>query len=141
MGKFADEEDVTGRFEGEISPDRMAWVVLRIEDVEAELIGLIPSLGVDISTIDAARLQRAKRLVSDKVLELYRNPDGAATVQSTSTMGPLTETESRYRNKSTKTGVITFSDDELRSLRLPKKRANRFGSIPVSPWGVPGGCR
>lgn len=136
MGKFATDADVSGRFEGEIPPERAAWVNLRIEDVEGELMGLVPSLTADVESIEPERLKRVIRLVCDKVLELYRNPDGAATVQATSTMGPLTETESRYRSKNTVPG-IAFTDAELRSVRLPKvRKARAIGSVPVAPWGV-----
>jgi hypothetical protein len=42
MGRFADLDDVTSRFEGIIPSDREDWVETRITDVEAVLTGLVP---------------------------------------------------------------------------------------------------
>jgi hypothetical protein len=127
MGKFADFDDVASRFEGTIPSGREAWVDTRIDDVEGILMGLVPSLTE--SVIAADRLQRAKTLVCEKVLHLYRNPDGAS--QWTNTVDDVTE--SRTYGKSSTSASVSFTSSELRSVRVPRIK-NRVGTIPVAPW-------
>jgi hypothetical protein len=79
MGKFVEEADVTDRYEGDFPSGRLTWLETRIDDVEADLILMVPSLGVPVDQIDPTRLQRVKALVADKILELYRNPERART--------------------------------------------------------------
>jgi hypothetical protein len=128
---FATYQDVADRYEGTIPDSRDNWVNLRIEDVESFLVGLVPSLaGPDVSP---DRLRRAKVLVCDKVLEIYRNPDGST--QRSQVMGPMTDT--RSWSKEVATGRITFTEEDLRQVREPVKKRRRIGSMQVSPWGVP----
>ncbi len=126
---FATVDDVRNRFEGVIPDDRTSWVETRLDDVEEALLDLVPSLAEQ--DVSAGRLRRAKTLVCDKVLELYRNP-GGATYTST-TMGPMTEAKSTSKDNAR--GRIAFSSEELRTVRKSPRR--RFGVIPVAPWGVP----
>ncbi len=80
MGRFVEADDVKNRYEGVIPDDRSTWLTTRIDDVEADLILMVPSLGVeDVDQIAPARLQKVKAVVADKVLELYRNPERART--------------------------------------------------------------
>lgn len=126
---FAELQDVLDRYEGEIPVSKHSWVSTRVRDVEANLIGRVPSLAQP--GVTAARLERAKILVCDKVLELYRNPDGAT--YRTQTYGPMTE--ARSLSKDVSTGRLLFSAEELRSVRLPRRRA--IGSMQVAPWVTP----
>jgi hypothetical protein len=133
MGKFADTLDVTSRYEGDFPTEREAWVSTRIDDVEADLILMVPSLGLSVDQIDPTRLARAKALVADKVLELYRNPSRART--TTEASGPYSESTT-YDNGSRSGPRGYFTEDEVRNLRLRTKRSN-LGVARVQPW-VPG---
>lgn len=125
MGRFAGFDDVADRFEGAIPNDRRSWVETRVADVEAVLVGLVPSLGESDDVIGVARLARVKTLVCNKVLDLYRNPEQAT--QRTQTTGPFSEGVSFNRS----TGW--FTTEELRSVRLRNRRAN-LGSTKLAPW-------
>jgi hypothetical protein len=136
MGRFAEVSDVTDRFEGTIPDDRTAWVDTRIDDVEAALMGLVPSLeelanviGELADASGAARLARVKTLVCEKVLHLYRNPDGAT--QWSNTVDDVTESRTFGYGKAT--FGVTFTSAELRSVRLPRVK-RLVGTIPVAPW-------
>ena len=129
---FAEYADVADRYEGTIPEERARWVDLRIQDVESFLTHLVPSLSDP--DIPEGRKHRAKVLVCDKVLEIYRNPDGST--QRSQVMGPMTD--SRSWSKEVATGRITFTEDDLRQVREPVKKRRRIGSMQVSPWGVPG---
>ena len=128
---FAEVADVAARYEGTIPDARTNWVETRIEDVESFLIHLVPTLADP--NISESRQHRAKVLVCDKVLEIYRNPDGST--QRSQVMGPMTDT--RSWSKEVATGRITFTEDDLRQVREPAKKRRRIGSMQVSPWGVP----
>lgn len=136
--KFATEDDVTERFEGEFPSDRSDWVTLRIIDVENALMGLVPSLRKPLDEITAAseaigdpgRLNRVRALVADKVLDMFRNPDGAR--QTSQTMGELSESRSYGSGRG---ATITFSDAELALVKLRKKRS-RVGTLHVAPFRV-----
>jgi hypothetical protein len=127
VGKFVVEADVTSRYEGDFPTDRLGWVSTRIDDVEADLILMVPSLGVSVDEVDPTRLQRVKALVADKVLELYRNPE--RVTQHTTTFGPLSEALSY--NRTTPKGY--FTDDEVRNVRLRTRRAN-LGVAQLKPF-------
>lgn len=127
MGRFADVSDVTDRFEGTIPDDRLAWVGTRIDDVEAVLTGMVPSLEESDLVIGEARLARVKTLVCNKVLDLYRNPEQAT--QRTQTSGPYSEGVSFGRS----VGAGWFTKEELRSVRLRNRRAN-LGTTKLGPW-------
>lgn len=120
MGKFAELDDVTARYEGEFPTEREDWAELRIDDVEADLILMVPSLTEDVDQIAPARLARAKALVADKVLELYRNPQRARTF--TQGAGPYNESVTTYDSGKAVKGY--FTDAEVTSLRLRTKRSN-----------------
>ena len=127
---FAELQDVLDRYEGDLPTDKHAWVETRINDVEITLLGLVPSLANP--DVPADRLERAKILVCDKVLELYRNPDGST--YRTQTFGSMTD--ARSFSKEVASGRLMFTAEELRGVRPPSRRRT-IGSIPVSPWGVP----
>ena len=127
---LADVQDVLDRYEGVIPEDRHGWVETRLNDVEATLLGLVPSLALPDVSVD--RLERAKILVCEKVLELYRNPDGST--YRTQTYGSMTD--ARSFSKDVASGRLTFTAEELRRVRVPRRRSN-IGTIPVSPWGIP----
>lgn len=130
MGKFVEPEDVTDRYEGEFPTERSTWLDLRIGDVEADLILMVPSLGVPVGEIDPTRLQRVKSLVADKVLDLYRNPERSRS--RTSTSGPYSDSVT-----TADTGRVSpkgyFTDDEVRNVRLRAKRSN-LGMTQVKPF-------
>jgi hypothetical protein len=128
MGKFVEQADVTDRYEGDFPSDRLEWVYLRIDDVEADLILMVPSLGVPVGEVDPTRLQRVKALVADKVLELYRNPE--RVTQRTETFGPLSEAVSYQRGQAPR-GY--FTDAEVATIRLRTKRTN-LGMARVKPF-------
>lgn len=136
-GKFATQDDVTSRFEGAFPENRLAWVSIRIGDVESELMYQVPSLRKSLADIqadnalynDTDRLNRVRNLVCEKVLDLYRNPRGPQTQQSTVT--PDITTTDSYSPDPTR-GKIQFTAAELSKVRLrtPKKR---FGSVQIDP--------
>lgn len=142
MGKFADIDDVIGRYEG-VLPDSYAddngWIDLRIGDTESALMGQVPSLRKPLDQIvadsigvgDPDRVNRVKSLVCEKVLDLYRNP-GGATSQSTTTPD-ITISKSFGYYQDTTRGKIAFSAAELDSVKL-RRRRSRFGTISVAPW-------
>jgi hypothetical protein len=107
MGRFADLDDVTSRFEGIIPSDREDWVETRITDVEAVLTGLVPSLEEDDSVIGSARLARVK------------------------TSGPYSESITFLAQRGV--GGISFTADELRTVRLRNRRTN-LGTTKLGPW-------
>lgn len=139
MGKFATQDDVTGRFEGSIPSGRLAWVDLRIGDVEQALMGQVPSLRKTLQEIedesvaagDPDRLARVTTLVADKVLELYRHPTG----ENQLSRGTPDVTISRSWSPSSTRGRVAFTDDELGAVRL-RGRKSRFGSFFVAPWRI-----
>lgn len=135
MGKFADESDVTDRYEGEFPDDRADWLETRIADVEADLMLMVPSLTAPVNEIEANRLQRVKALVCDKVLELFRNPERVNT--RTSTSGPYSDSVT-YQSGNRVSPRGYFTDDEVRNVRLRTRRSN-FGVIKIKPF-IPGGC-
>ncbi|WP_029932516.1 hypothetical protein [Nocardia otitidiscaviarum] len=121
---FATADDVRDRFEGVIPSSRDAWLAAKIADAESLLTSLVPSMA---TTTDTARLARAKAMVAEAVLRVYRNPAGAtqevASVYSVS------------RSKDAGSGVLFFPDTELEALRGSGRRA-RLGTIQTSPWRV-----
>lgn len=140
QGKFASQEDVTGRFEGGASAfpsNRLPWVMLRIGDVESELMFQVPSLRKPLDDIaedsaaagDPDRLNRVKFVVADKVLDLYRNPGGPITSNATTT--PDITTSRSYAPDPTR-GRVEFTAAELDRCRLHRPR-KRFGSIQIDP--------
>ncbi|MCB1287418.1 MAG: hypothetical protein KDB47_06925 [Mycobacterium sp.] len=142
-GKFAVREDVTARFEegaANFPADRLFWVDIRIVDVENALMGQVASLRKPVEVINAEsaavgdpdRLRRVTTLVCDKVLDMYRNPERVAS--RTQTMGEFTDTRSFGRAAGLST-TITFTDDELDTVRLRKSR-RKVGIIPVAPWRI-----
>lgn len=133
MGKFAVLDDVTTRYEGDFPAEREDWVELRITDVEADLVLMVPSLDEPVDQISSARLARAKALVADKVLELYRNPERART--RTQGAGPYNESVTSYDSGKTPAKGY-FTDEEVATLRLRSKRTN-LGVARVKPF-IPG---
>lgn len=128
-GQFAEFEDVQKRFPGPgaLTETDRPWVEAKIVDVEAILIGLLPSLN---GTIDADRIARTKSVVCEKILDLRR---GARGIVSRSAEG-FAET---YSSDSVKTS-ISFTEAELKPLRLKSKR--KFGMISTAPWNPGGTC-
>lgn len=121
---FATADDVRARFEGVIPSGRDSWLAAKIEDAESLLVSLIPSMA---TTSDPARLTRAKGMVAEAVLRVYRNPSGAA--QETASVFSVS------RSASADSGLLYFPEDELDALRGAGRR-QQFGTIPVSPWRV-----
>ena len=134
MAKFAEFDDVAARYEDDIPGERDEWVELRLDDVESELIGLVPSLAADISTLDAARVARVKRLVCDKVLALYRNPDGALTISNTE--GPWSESRTLPGSRVEPGSWVNFTDQELRRVGAVIETGSA-GSVLLRAWGYP----
>lgn len=121
---FATRDDVRAHFEGVIPSSRDAWLDAKIAAAESLLTSLVPSMA---TTTDAARLERAKAMVAEAVLRVYRNPSGATQ-----------ETASVYsvsRAKGVDSGILYFPDGELEALRGSGQR-RRFGTIGVKPWRV-----
>jgi hypothetical protein len=131
MGRFADLDDVTSRFEGIIPSDREDWVETRITDVEAVLTGLVPSLEESDNVIGVSRLARVKALVCEKVLDLYRNP--ARVNQQSNTAGQYSESITFLSGLAGSKAGISFSAEELRGVRLRNRRAN-LGTTKLAPW-------
>lgn len=133
MGRYASFEDVAARFEGTIPPGRETWVQTRIDDVEGILLGLVPSLAVPEDQIESLipqdRQQRVTTLVCEKVLSLYRNPDGAT--QWSKTVDVVTESRT-FGHARPDPGVV-FTSDELQSVR-PSRTRGRFSTMTVAPW-------
>ncbi|WP_433568056.1 hypothetical protein ACQP1O_43210 (plasmid) [Nocardia sp. CA-151230] len=125
MGTFAQFSDVQAEFEGVIPSTRQAWTEAKIDAVEARLIGLVPSLSSLTSVSDPARFSRVKHLVVEKVLRLFRNPSGVTQ----QTAGPF----STAYSSTTASGAISFTDEELSTIRQRTKRAN-LGVATVAPW-------
>ncbi|OCB09231.1 hypothetical protein A5717_26000 [Mycolicibacterium porcinum] len=134
--KFTTPEDVAARYVDGTYPleAKREWTQRRIVDVESSLIGLVPSLGTTpVDQLDPTRVLRVVALVADKVLDLYENPRGATS--KTSGMDGFSETE-QYRATTT-SQKIWFSEQELASVRPPKKRRSQLGTFGAKPWGVP----
>ncbi len=125
MGTFAQLSDVQAEYEGVIPSSRQAWVTAKIGAVEARLIGLVPSLATLTQDQDPARWDRVKYLVTEKTLELYRNPAGT---RSDSVMGQSTSWDPAVSS-----GRITFTAEELSTVRMRKRRAN-LGTARVREW-------
>lgn len=134
MAKFAEFSDVEARYEGDIPGDRAEWVELRLTDAESELIGLVPSLTADISTLDVDRVARVKRLICDKVLALYRNPDGALTISNTE--GPWSESRTLPGSRVEPGSWVNFTDQELRRVGAVIETGSS-GSVLLRAWGYP----
>ncbi|OBJ08284.1 hypothetical protein [Mycobacterium sp. 1465703.0] len=140
QGKFASRNDVTARFEGTIPESRLPWVDVRIGDVESELMFQVPSLRKPIDQItadsvsagDPDRLKRVTAVVANKVLDLYRNPNGPTTSNSVTT--PDITTARSFAPDPTR-GRVEFTPAELDRCRLHTRR-QRFGSIQIDP-GIP----
>lgn len=129
MGVYASFEDVADRYEGELPEDREAWIEARIDDVEAELVGLVPSLAGDsVLESDPARAARVRRLICEKVLALFRNPDGAMAVSNTAGQFAQTRTLSRAPLGS----WLSFTDQEL--FRIGYTRLSSAGSVKLRAY-------
>ncbi|MGV9540924.1 hypothetical protein ACWDSF_06325 [Nocardia beijingensis] len=121
---FATAEDVRARFEGVIPSSRDPWLDAKIADAESLLTSLVPSMA---TTTDETRLARAKAMVADAVLRVYRNPSGVT--QETASVFSVS------RSKATDSGVLYFPEGELDALRGTSRR-RQFGTIQTSPWRV-----
>lgn len=153
-GKFVTSGDVVARFAGEFPANRATWVKWRILDVENELIRRVPSLATIDTAADSGsddpeeaavgrRVHSVRTLVIDKVLDLYDAAQAAAKSQGgtslTSEMDGFRTTIGfgQNRDRSSGSSGVTFTEDELNRVRLPKKRKPRFGSIRIHPSGLP----
>ncbi|WP_280471003.1 Gp19/Gp15/Gp42 family protein [Nocardia cyriacigeorgica] len=121
---FATRDDVRAHYEGVIPAGRDAWLDAKIAAAENLLISLVPSMETTTSPV---RLARAKAMVADAVLRVYRNPAGAsqesASVYSVS------------RANAAASGLLFFPEDELDALRGSGRRP-RYGTIQTKPWRV-----
>lgn len=139
--KFTTIDEVMARFEGDFPVTRVTWLTWRLFDIENALMGLVPSLRkplVDIeadsaSAGDTTRLDRVKSLISDKVLQMYRNPFGGSLSQQTQVVDDVQESRT-YRG--TSSAAIAFDDDELAQVRLRSRKRSKIGSIPIDPWRI-----
>lgn len=135
MGKFVEPDDVKKRYEGAFPDDRGDWLSTKIDDVEADLILMVPSLAAEtMDQISPIRLQKVKSLVADKVLELYRNPERAKT--RTQAAGPFNESTTYDTGSGKSPAKGYFTDDEVATLRVKRRRSN-IGVALVKP-SVPG---
>lgn len=135
MGVYADFDAVAERFEGELPVEKQSWIEVRIDDIENELFGLIPGLadGLGDTPAEQARAGRVRRLICDKVLVLYRNPDatgGAVTVSKT--MGPYADSRTVSGNRS---GWVSFTDAELAQLGYVNPYGSA-GSVKLRAYGT-----
>lgn len=131
MGVYAEFSDVSARYEDEMPDDRQTWVELRIDDAEAELFGLIPGLASgSVAISDPPRATRVRRLICDKVLALYRNPDGALTVSNT--MGSLSESRTLPGSRLQSGSWVAFTDEEL--ARVGYSTTTSAGSVALRAW-------
>lgn len=121
---FATKDDVRDGFEGVIPSSRDTWLDAKITAAENLLITKVPSIA---TTTDTVMLERAKSMVVEAVLRVYRNPAGAA--QETASVFSVS------RSKAVDSGLLFFPEDELEDLRGSARRS-RLGTIPVSPWRV-----
>lgn len=124
MGLFADLADVQARYEGAIPDTDAGRIDARITDAESLLTALIPSLLDPYKTGDT-RAARAKSVVCDAVLRVYRNPGGFRSEGI--------DVEQASRSSATESGQLTFTPDELQSLRIRSKKRG-FGTMKVKPW-------
>lgn len=143
--RFVTVDDVTERFEGNWPSDRNDWLELRIDDVENELISEVPALariniGADAASTDPVeaaagrRVGRVRTLIIEKVLELFRNPDGAVTIADS--MDGIHSSRSysgRLYAGSASSGIV-FTDAELNRVRLRKPRRPNIGTYATAPW-------
>jgi hypothetical protein len=137
MGVFAQITDVASRYiEGDgVLPSDITgsggWVDLRINDVESELMGLVPSLdGTVLADLTSSRAGRVVSLVCDKVLDLYRNPMRARNLAQA--MGGITSTTVASNGFG---AMIDFTEEELNRVRLRTPRP-RYGSAKMTPWKI-----
>ncbi|MDE8648082.1 hypothetical protein PXH69_24185 [Rhodococcus qingshengii] len=122
MGIFADSTDVAARFEGNISPEQMTWIDVKIVDAEALLATYIPRLSSP-ETATAKDYENARRVVCDAVLRVFRNPAGHYQEEA----GPWKVT----RAASVASGALFFSPDELASFRQVRRK--RIGMLGIAP--------
>lgn len=141
-GKFATEDDVTGRFEGTFPSGRLAWVNIRIGDVERELMRQVKSLRKPLADIieesnaigDPDRVDRVRALVADKVLALHRNPSGSKV--RFQAMDGVSESQTFADDNRARTGVaVSFTEAELSSVRLPRQKRSKLRTLGVAPAG------
>lgn len=135
-GKFVTSDAVVARFEGTFPSNRVTWLQWRILDVENELLGEVPGLRtIDVDSTDEAvkiRVGRVRSLIIDKLLDLYRNPTGATS--QTHEMDGFRE--SHTRDGGGNSGTVSFTEDELNRVRLPKRKRPRIGTYGVTPAGT-----
>lgn len=120
--KFADRDDVVSRFEGTFPSDRLAWVDVRLTDVENALMGAVAELRKPIEDIqsraelrdDDTYLDRVKSLVCDKLLQLFRNPGGLS--QQMQMVDDVQESRSYSRIPSSV--GISFTVEELSGIMV-----------------------
>lgn len=148
-GKFVTDAAVVARFVGDFPTNRVTWVKWRILDVENELIRLVPSL----ATIDVAadpessdpeeakvarRVYAVRTLVIDKVLQMYDLAKAKGGTSLTSEMDGFRTTIGFGQNRGdSKSTGVTFTEEELNRVRMPRKKRPTFGSIRVHPSGLP----
>src|SRR5690349_9005777 len=97
---------------------------------------MVPSLDEPVDQISPARLARAKALVADKVLDLFRNPQRARTRSEGA--GPYSESVTTFDSGKTPAKGY-FTEDEVATLRLRSRRTNLGVArvkpfLPANPW-------
>lgn len=97
-----------------------AW----IDDLEAEIVQRIPDLDAQL-TAGTILLATVKRVVSQAVIRVIRNPEGLRTV----TTGIDDATETRTVDSSLSSGALFLSSDEW-DLILPASSGDAFTITP-----------
>lgn len=134
--------DVTDRWPRPLAGARQVWVETLIGDAEDELTRLVddlPGRVVDVAPDGPpllpgqVPLARVKRTVAAAVIRVLRNPEGYT--QFSRTTGPFSESATRAPD--TGAGQITFTDEELDSLRAPAPKPARSIQLAVPGWRIP----
>lgn len=122
MGQFAVAEDVASRFEGTLNDAQLSWVDVKILDAEALLVTHIPRLST-LELVTSNDMVNARRIVSDAVLRVLRNPAGIQQEEA----GPWRV----VRDKGASSGALFFTPEELAVFRQVRRR--RIGMLGVAP--------
>lgn len=121
MGIFAVSDDVSSRFEGSLNATQLTWIDVRILDAEALLVTHIPRLADPALTSDNDRLN-ARRIISDAILRVLRNPAGIAQEEA----GPWRV----VRGRDAANGSLFFTHEELSAFKQARRK--RIGMLGVA---------
>ncbi|MBM4575287.1 hypothetical protein GS415_00680 [Rhodococcus hoagii] len=122
MGVYVTSEDVAARFEGQLSSEQLSWIDIKILDAEALLATYIPRLE-NFETSTGLDQANAKRIISDAILRVLRNPAGLQQEEA----GPWRV----VRSATAASGSLFFTTDELSAFRsAPRRRVGNLGMAP-----------